>query len=513
MAGKVQFETNHLNGELLNLPTYFDCCSGPIGFVLAQSPVYDAGEIGPKFNNASCISCHMLDGKGATPNPGVDLQSLVVQLSVPGTDEIGGPRAHPYYGHQLNTDATEGVQPEGQLRVTYTEQSGTFADGQSYSLRVPSYQYSEMTFGSIGQNIPDVNGSAGYQGVAQASPRIAPMLAGLGLLEAVREDDILSRVDESDSNGDGISGRPNWVYDELTDSMQLGRFGWKANQPNLLQQTAAAFHQDLGLTSSIYPREDCGEDDEDCNEAQNSAAEISQSDLALVEAYIRGLTLPPRRNYENPDAIAGMHLFKRAKCHTCHTPSLQTSDDYAIAGFRGQRIEAFTDLLLHDMGPDLADNRPHFGASGSEWRTPPLWALGYVKHVLGTPDTCTDPFSGGAQPNFLHDGRARSLSEAILWHGGEGQESRDSFVAMTGTERAQLIAFLEYPFDDPIFDEVQTHCTLDLDGSGVIDVGDFSIFLVEFGTVGASPADFNGDGVVNISDFSIFLLDFGRPCS
>lgn len=513
MAGKVRFETDHMTGDLINLPTYFDCCSGPIGFVMSQSPVFEAGQLGPKFNSTSCISCHMLDGKGATPNEGMDLQSLVVQLSIPGVDETGGPIAHPYYGHQLNTQSIDGVQAEGNLRVDYTEQSGTFADGETYSLRVPSYQFSQMAFGALGKNMPDVDGTPGYRGMAQASPRIAPMLAGLGLLESVSEEDILSRVDETDHDGDGISGRPNWVYDHLSDSMQLGRFGWKASQPNLLQQTAAAFHQDIGLTSSIFPKEDCGNNDAQCNEIEDSGVEISQSDLNLVEAYVRGLTLPPRRNFEDPDAIAGMHLFRQAKCHTCHAPSLQTSENYPIVGFRGQRIEAFTDMLLHDMGPALADNRPHFDASSSEWRTPPLWALGYVKHVLGVPETCTDPFSGGAHPNFLHDGRARSISEAILWHGGEGQSSRDSFIAMTGTERSQLLAYLEYPFADPIFDDKETHCPSDFDGSGVVDIGDFSILLLEYGTVGSSPADLNGDSIVNITDFTAFLVAFGTTCS
>ena len=149
----------------------------------------------------------------------------------------------------------------------------------------------------------------------------------------------------------------------------------------------------------------------------------------------------------------------------------------------------------------------------SEWRTPPLWALGYVKHVLGVPETCTDPFSGGAQPNFLHDGRARSVSEAILWHGGEGQSSRDSFIAMTSTERSQLLAYLEYPFADPIFDNKETLCPSDFDGSGVVDIGDFSILLLEFGTVGSSPADLNGDSIVDITDFGAFLVAFGTTCS
>lgn len=507
LAGKLFFETDFTTGDLLNVSTYFDCCAGPIGQPLDASPVHRAGILGPRQNTASCILCHAFDGRGSTPYEGEDLLSLVAQISVPGTDEHGGPLPHPLYGSQFSPDSSDGGSAEGRLHVTYEEQIGFFDDGSSYSLRVPTYVFKDMAYGSIGTNILDEHSTPGYNGIAEFSPRIAPMIPGLGMLEAVADETILSMEDPNDANGDGISGRVNMVWDERAQTTTLGRFGWKANQPSLRQQAAGAYLQDMGITSSLFPTHDCGDEQDDC-EATTGPPEIDADELDDITSYLRGLTLPPRRNFDDPNAIAGMHLFKQANCQACHTPTLHTSSDYPVVAYRNKTIEPFTDMLLHDMGDGLADGRPHFEATGSEWRTPPLWGLSYVQHVLGVPATCEDPSSGGAEPNFMHDGRARSLMEAILWHGGEAESSRNAVLAMSATQRDQLIAYVGYPFADAIFDgDSPTTCLGDLNGDGQIGLDDLLQLLSRWGESGA--ADLDGNGTVNSDDLTHMLSRWG----
>ena len=511
MDGKIFFETDYENADLLNFTTHFTCCAGPIGQTIVESPVYKPDVIGPKYAAASCIQCHNMDGRGETPFSNMDLVSLVAQTSIPGKGAFGEPIPHPFYGSQIDVAAEANTNPEGRIQVTYEEIEGYFDDGTPYSLRKPIYRFMDMAYGSLGTNIPDEDASLGYEGVAEFSPRIAPMLPGLGMLEAVSDATILAMEDPLDSDQDGISGRANWVWDQQSQQTALGRYGWKANQPNIRQQTSEAFRRDLGITTSLSPWQDCGEYADDC-ETGSGLPELNGSELDLVESYIRGLTLPPRRNYEDPMAIAGMHLFKEAKCQSCHRPTMLTGSDHPIAGFRNRTIEPFTDLLLHDMGPGLADNRPHFQASGSEWRTPPLWGLSYVKHALGLPENCDDPASGGATPNFLHDGRARNLSEAILWHGGEAENSRQIYLAMNAVERSQLLAYVAYPFADPIFDEndAPPPCVHDLNADGVVEVTDVLLLLRNWGKSGSG--DVNGDGQIDADDMLSILQHYGLIC-
>lgn len=507
LEGKIFFETDYADGDLLNFNTRFDCCAGPLGEIAQSSPVFEAGLLGPRFNAASCMECHAMDGRGATPVEGVDLRHLVAQVSIPGAPSDAAPRSHPYYGVQLNT---AGADAEGRLRVRYEPVTGQFDDGEPWTLRRPVYEFHAMESGSLGVNVPDIDGSAGYAGVAEFSPRIAPMLAGLGFLEAVSDETILALEDADDLDGDGISGRANHVPDDATGGLRPGRFGWKANQSSLRQQVATAFVHDLGITSPSEPAEDCGDAQVDCDEGAG-AIELAASDIASVSHYLQGLTLPPRRNFEDPDAIAGMHLFKAANCSACHVPSMRTGTTHPIEAYRDIVIEPFTDLLLHDMGEGLADDRPHYLASGREWRTPPLWALSYVGHAMGLPDTCEDPESGGATPNFLHDGRARSIMEAILWHGGEAEASRNAVLGMNATEREQLLAYVAYPFDDPIFHvDEEPVCPADLDGSGRVDAGDLLQVIAQWG--GDGPADLDGDGIVGVDDLLRILLEWGRDC-
>lgn len=512
MDGKVIFETDFENSDLLNFTTHFTCCAGPIGQTIVESPAFKSGVIGPRYAAASCIQCHNMDGRGATPFEGSDLISLVAQTSIPGQGPFGEPIPHPFYGSQLDVAVEGDNQPEGRLQVTYEEITGHFDDGTPYSLRKPTYRFMDMSQGSLGSNLPDESSTQGYQGIAEFSPRIAPILPGLGMLEAVSNGTILEMEDPDDADGDGISGRANWVWDQQSRKTALGRFGWKANQPTIRQQTSEAFRRDLGITTSLNPWQDCGELSDECDQGDGQP-ELSSNELDLVEAYIRGLTLPPRRNYNDPMAVAGMHLFKEANCQSCHRPTLVTGLEHPIEGFQNRVIEPFTDLLLHDMGPELADNRPHYLASGSEWRTPPLWALSYVTHALGLPENCDEPASGGAIPNFLHDGRARSLSEAILWHGGEATESKKAYLAMNATERAQLLAFVAYPFADPIFNndiESSPPCRHDLDGSGQVGVNDVLLLLGNWGRAGIG--DVNDDGIVDTLDMLGMLKYYGQSC-
>ncbi len=507
MEGKVRFETDHVDGLIKNLPTTFDCCSGPIGYLLDQSPHARQDALGPSFAAASCIDCHSMDGRGATPTGNEStLSSLVVQLAVEGVGSDGGPRPHPYYGRQFDTRAREGGRPEGRVTVSYEEVPGVFDDGTPYSLRRPIYAFHDTSHGSPGANLPDSAGTSGYPGLVRHSPRIAPILAGTGLLEAVEDAVILGLADPDDTDGDGISGRVNWVRDSVTGEPAVGRFGWKAGQPSLLQQTAIAYQRDLGLTSPFATEHDCGVESDDCPEGD--APELAAEDVFLVASYVEALAVPARRNHEDPEAIFGLEMFKRANCQGCHVPTLRTRANHHLAGYRDQVIEPFTDLLLHDMGPGLADGFEEYGAGGSEWRTAPLWGAEFVGHALGRPETCADPYSAVLAPNYLHDGRARSLMEAILWHGGEAETSRRAVLAMNRSERDALLRYLAYPFADPSFESsASSPCHADLDGDGLVGGADLSELLVHWGMNG--KGDLDGNGRVDGADLSLLLLAWG----
>ena len=253
------------------------------------------------------------------------------------------------------------------------------------------------------------------------SPRVAAPVFGLGLLEAVSDADVLAKADENDANADGISGKPNFVWNAVTKTTTLGRFGWKANQPSLLQQVAAAYNGDIGVTTSIFPVESSFRQPQYDN--RDDDYELSDSLLHAVEFYVKTLAVPVRRNADNPVVKNGKQLFINAGCASCHIPDMRTSVNVAFPSVSNQLIHPYTDLLLHDMGDDLADNRPDFKATGKEWRTAPLWGIGLTQKVNG-------------HNNFLHDGRARSLLEAIMWHGGEAATAKNKVKAMSADERS-----------------------------------------------------------------------------
>lgn len=500
MEGKVIFETRWDDGLLFNPPTAFDCNGGPVGFNMGESPVFEPGLLGPLYTNNSCIECHMLDGRGQAPSSSADsLEEYVVSVSIPGQPGEA-PQPHPLYGVQLDTKAAPGATPEGQASIVWEIVNGTFDDGMTYELRRPRYEFTELLYGAFGTNIPGdstANTTGGpYAGEAEVSVRVAPMLVGLGLLEAVADSEIMAWADENDSDGDGISGRANMVRDLASGDTTLGRFGWKASQPDLRQQAASAFAHDMGMSSGLIG---------------DGPAEVEPTMLDAMVAYLRGLAVPPRENYRDPAALQGTALFETAGCVACHRPVMRTASDASFEPYRDQIIQPFTDLLLHDMGEELADGRAEFGASGREWRTPPLWGIGYVGHVLGTPTDPFDPNGNPAEPNYLHDGRARSLMEAILWHGGEGAAARDAVLAMSSAERDALIEYVKFPFVDTVTVLGSDDCPPDFTGDGVLDFFDVSAFVTAYGNMDPS-ADFTGEGQIDFFDVSAFIAAFSQGC-
>lgn len=382
-----------------------------------QAPASTEGRdgLGPLFNARSCSACHPKDGRGEPVEPveGEPHVALLIRLSVPGPN---GPQPHPTYGDQLQVRAIPGVPPEGSFRIHSHFVDGKFADGERYVLRRPEYRFFGLNYGAFPDDM-------------MFSPRVGPPVFGLGLLEAVPEAAILARADPDDRDGDGVSGRANRVLDEHG-RPALGRFGWKANVATIRQQIAGAFLGDIGITSSLRPRENHAPSQTEAARAPSGGdPELSDDKLDRVNFYSHTLAVPARRNWTDPVVLRGKELFGRMRCAACHVPKLETG---ALEGFpelSHQTIRPYTDLLLHDMGPDLADGRPDGEATGSEWRTPPLWGIGLTLAVNG-------------HTRFLHDGRAMSLQGAILWHGGEAEASREAFRTAPAEDRAALLAFL-----------------------------------------------------------------------
>lgn len=375
--------------------------------------------LGPLFNSRSCSGCHFKDGRGRPAlEEGEAHQGLLVRLSIPGTDDVGGPLPDPNYGGQIQDFSVNGVPAEATVKVVYEEVPGTYGDGTSYTLLKPTYSFENLAYGDLH---PDV----------LTSPRVAPAMIGLGLLEAIPGERLLALADVEDSDKDGISGRVNMVWDVRKGDHSVGRFGWKAEHPTVEQQSAGAFLGDIGITSSLFPSQNCTTVQDDClNTEQEEGPELEDHLLRRVTVYGQALAVPKRRVWKTPEILRGKKLFTEAGCASCHTPSHQTGDFEELPAMANQKIWPYTDLLLHDMGEGLADNRPLFDATGTEWKTPPLWGLGLVETV-------------NKHDRLLHDGRARGFAEAILWHGGEGEKSKEAFRNMPEDDRNALITFLE----------------------------------------------------------------------
>ncbi|NLR73763.1 di-heme oxidoreductase family protein [Leeia aquatica] len=387
-------------------------------WVEAPSSTAARDGLGPHFIARSCTACHSNDGRAAPPVEADEQpMGLLFRLSIAGEGEHGSPKPEPTYGGQFNNQAVDGVKPEGKVNIQYTEMPGKFADGEPYALRKPSYQFTDLGYGPM-------------QAGTLVSPRIAQQVIGLGLLEAIPAEAIRKQADPDDRNKDGISGRPNLVWDAVSKRMQLGRFGWKANTPNVAHQSAGAFNGDIGITSSLFPTEECTPSQKDCQQAaRGGKPEIAEHNLQAMIFYTRTLAVPARREVDKPQVIRGKQLFAESNCIACHTASWKTGTLAGLPEVSRQWIHPYTDLLLHDMGEGLADGRPDFQATGREWRTPPLWGIGLIPTVNG-------------HSYYLHDGRARNLSEAVLWHDGEAAAARSRFLNMNKQDREALLAFL-----------------------------------------------------------------------
>jgi CxxC motif-containing protein (DUF1111 family) len=386
-------------------------------WISAPASTQSRDGLGPTFNAPACAACHLRDGRGRPPDDKVPNRAgLLFRLSVPGEDEHGGPLPDPVYGGQLQDRAVNGVPPEGRMQIDLEPVEGRYADGTPYTLLAPTYSIAAPAFGPASDDL-------------MISPRVAPGVFGVGLLEAIPDAALEAAADPDDADGDGISGRVNHVWSAETGSAAIGRFGWKANVATVAQQTAGAFHGDIGITSKLFPTNECPEAQVECaSVVRSSNPEIDDETFGAVVFYTRVLAVPTRRPAATGDE-AGARLFEAAGCSSCHTPEQQTgtSDIDALAN---ETIHPYTDLLLHDMGAGLADGRPDFEATGSEWRTAPLWGLGLTETV-------------NDHTRLLHDGRARTIEEAVLWHGGEAAAAQQYFLDLTAAERKQLLAFLE----------------------------------------------------------------------
>ncbi|ALI00244.1 thiol oxidoreductase [Pseudomonas sp. FW306-02-F02-AA] len=397
-------------------------------WVIAPSTTTARDGLGPLFNTNACQNCHIKDGRGHPPTADSNnAVSMLVRLSIPNEPayakliEHMGVVPEPVYGGQLQDMAVPGVAPEGKVRVDYDPLPVRFTDGTEIELRKPRLLITQLGYGPMH---PDTLFSA----------RVAPPMIGLGLLEAISDADILANADAQAKAKNGIAGRPNRVWDDAQQKTVLGRFGWKAGQPNLNQQNVHAFSGDMGLTTSLRPFDDCTPAQTDCLQAPNGNGpdgepEVSDNILRLVLFYSRNLAVPARRDVNGAQVLAGKNLFYQAGCQSCHTPKFTTAANAAEPELANQVIRPYSDLLLHDMGEGLADNRSEFQASGRDWRTPPLWGIGLTQAVSG-------------HTQFLHDGRARNLLEAVLWHGGEARAAQQQVLAFNAEQRAALLAFL-----------------------------------------------------------------------
>ncbi|WP_350656042.1 di-heme oxidoredictase family protein [Psychrobacter sp. S1-30-MNA-CIBAN-0213] len=417
-------------------------------WVVAPASTDSRDGLGALFNVAACQSCHIKDGRGHAPmSSDDDADSLLIRLAMPATTDEQRKQlqnsliekvVHPMYGGQLQDRGIQGVPAEARIAVQWTDKPVTFADGHVETLRAPTFNLTKPGYGAFDDEL-------------MVSPRVALPMIGLGLLEQIPDEDIKKQADSDDKNNDDISGKFNWVMDPQTGKTALGRFGWKAGQTKLITQNQSAFNEDMGLTSNIRPHESCMPTQTACLSATTGAdeqgndkppVEVNDEVTKFVEFYTRNLAVPHRRNADDKLVLAGKKRFYDMGCQSCHTPRYQlpkTDDDHLEQ--HGQVIYPYTDLLLHEMGDDLADRtiagklppkdaQVEFLANSYEWRTPALWGIGLAQTV-------------DSQATFLHDGRARTLMEAVLWHGGEAEKQKQKVLKLDKQGRTELNAFLK----------------------------------------------------------------------
>jgi CxxC motif-containing protein (DUF1111 family) len=404
-------------------------------WVSSPSSTQSSDGLGPLFNSRACQRCHIKDGRGHPPTNADDNRiSMLLRLGIPPQNaqqqqlisrSMNNTIAEPTYGGQLQDRSVAGLHSEGEFVIEYAEDVIELNGGELALLRKPQYRLTNLHYGAPHKAL-------------MISPRIAPQMIGLGLLEAINEKDILQQADPNDNNNDGISGKAQRVWSHEYNKVMLGRFGHKAGMPTLNQQNQAAFNGDIGLATPLFPAAagDCTNKQANCQQSphglspQHDDLEVSQKMTDLVLHYSRNLAVPARRHVSKPDVLAGKALFYNSGCIDCHTPKYITPKKTLAIEQAYQLIWPYTDLLLHDMGEGLADNFSEAKANGQEWRTPPLWGIGLTPVVNG-------------HSLFLHDGRARNLLEAVLWHGGEAKASKNKVVLMEPNERKQLLQFIE----------------------------------------------------------------------
>jgi CxxC motif-containing protein (DUF1111 family) len=424
VEGRRLFHTSFLDGKHSESPEV--------------NPVFTqhANQLGARFNEVRCLGCHTLNGRSPAPTIGAPLNKMGVLVAAASTSTAVTPDAT--YGLNVQQQARTAGAPDHSVSVqSYDKTVRKLADGEQVELQKPVYAFKGP--------VP-----------AQFSVRQAPQVIGMGLLEALDETTILALADPDDKNGDGVRGVPNWSIDPETGERHLGRFGWKAGKGSVRQQAASAFILDIGITTPAYKSTSCQRGAADCKTSAATLA-VSEVELGRLASYIQLLGVPAQRKYPSgyTDGTVtppehdlteatraridqGGKLFAQAACTSCHAAELKTGRNHPFAELRNQVIHPYTDLLLHDMGPELADTMTEGQANPNMWRTQPLWGLGSLKYVQkGT---------GQADPQsvrYLHDGRARTLMEAIGWHGGEASGSRAQFEAMSKAARDAVIAFLE----------------------------------------------------------------------
>jgi CxxC motif-containing protein (DUF1111 family) len=403
-------------------------------WVEAPSATTASDGLGPLYNARSCALCHRRDGRGHPPDEGDNAVSMFLRLSIPPQTDEDNKRLiehnvttipEPTYGGQLQNAAITGQRSEGRIEVEYKEIKIYFPDGQSIALRKPRYTVKELGYGPMHADV-------------MMSPRIAPAMIGLGLLEAINEEDILSRVDIEDNNNDNISGKPNRIWSHAHKKVMLGRFGYKAGQPNLDEQNQDAAFNDIGLSNPLHPDGwgECSVEQTICRNtpdggsAQSKHLEAPKQVTQALQLYTRNLAVPMRRKVNDRDVLAGKKHFYTIGCIACHQPKFLTQTLTNQPEQSKQLIWPYTDLLLHDMGEGLSDHRPEGEATGNEWRTAPLWGVGLATMV-------------NKRAKFLHDGRARNIQEAIVWHGGEAQGAKNRFMALKKAHREQLLRFVK----------------------------------------------------------------------
>jgi CxxC motif-containing protein (DUF1111 family) len=372
--------------------------------------------LGPLYNRLACVSCHARNGRGLPPErPDERMQSMLVRLSVAGQGAQGGPRPHPAYGDQFNEEGVPGVAGEGRVSLRWVKVVHRLPEGERVPLRRPQLAFSELAYGPMGRVL--------------TSPRVGQQMVGMGLLDAVPAEALEAMANAP--RVDGVKGRVNRVWNPESGKTEAGRFGYKANMPSLRAQIAGAFLGDLGITSALHPDENCSPVQLACRKAPTGGApELGAEQLDEVEFYLAHLAVPARRDADSPAVRRGEALFAAAGCSQCHRPNLNTGPSPRFPLLALKTIAPYTDLLIHDMGAGLGDGRPDFLASGREWRTPPLWGIGLTATI-------------SEAARYLHDGRARSLGEAILWHGGEAKVARRRFARLGKADREDLLTFLK----------------------------------------------------------------------